>query len=236
MSTLEAAPMEPTIESLQNRIAFLEAENNRLQLGIDERDRKIEILTEAHGEMLEQNIQKDEKILYDRLTGLKSFDYFEEEIRQYFSRARALGATEKRAGQEKTPMCLVMLDIDEFKLVNDGFGHDVGNLAIKSVANTIQRNIRDYDIAARWGGDEMVIKLLDVSPQTAQEIVERIRQDVSTLFWPEYPDLKITISAGIASTETFDQEDTLFKAADAALYASKHSGRNKVTLKQENTQ
>src|SRR6185369_13095920 len=125
MATLEATPVEPTVESLQQRVLELEREKadwlvEKAQLQtqliakearVDQLTRENEVLREAHGEILEQNSEKDERLLYDRLTGLKSISYFEEEMRHYFSRARAREDTEKRAGQEKTPMCLVVLDI-----------------------------------------------------------------------------------------------------------------------------
>ncbi|WP_421617634.1 diguanylate cyclase domain-containing protein [Brevibacillus sp. TJ4] len=124
---------------------------------------------------------------------------------------------------------LILIDIDYFKHVNDTFGHQVGDEVLIQVANLIRRSIRDTDVAARWGGEELAIYLPRVDEVTAHAIAERIRCCVEEETSPQ-----VTISSGLAkwSRETDANlcVEGLFHQADIALYEAKNSGRNQVVL------
>ncbi len=124
---------------------------------------------------------------------------------------------------------LIMVDVDHFKKVNDTYGHQIGDEILKQVSNIIKTSIREGDIAARWGGEEMAIYLPGVLVEQALRIAERIRVRVM-----EETEPKVTISSGISvwqrnSTEKLTVEAIFYKA-DMALYQAKHGGRNQVKI------
>lgn len=121
---------------------------------------------------------------------------------------------------------VLSLDIDHFKRVNDTFGHDVGDIALKHVAQIIQSNSRTRDLACRAGGEEFVLIMPDTSIAIAKSIAERIRNNVE---FNEVPEVgKLTISIGVTCREEAASSDAVLKLADERLYVAKQSGRNRV--------
>src|SRR5690606_712930 len=119
----------------------------------------------------------------------------------------------------------ILIDIDDFKGINDTYGHQVGDEALVQIANLIKENIRDHDIGARWGGEELAIYLPRVGLSSGIAVAERLGKRVEHQSNP-----KVTISCGVATwnkdcKETFQ---SLFHRADNALYAAKQSGKNRV--------
>ena len=142
--------------------------------------------------------------------------------------------TEKiRADRRKYNIGVLMMDIDHFKSVNDTYGHEVGDIVIIEIAKTLLKEVRkDIDIVARYGGEEMVVGLVDTTPEGMIETAERIRKAVLQLeFDVHKPDpLRVSISIG-AYLVTPDYKDNMMKAvslADQALYKAKEGGRNQV--------
>lgn len=136
----------------------------------------------------------------------------------------------KRAFRNKTPLSLLMLDIDNFKKVNDTFGHPAGDETLIKLADICRENIREIDILGRLGGDEFIILLLETSLDEAREIAERIRvkTEQSSLQFEDNI-INITISLGFAGKVQISPATTLkslYKHADIALYNAKNSGRN----------
>lgn len=128
-------------------------------------------------------------------------------------------------------ICLLMLDIDHFKNLNDSWGHSFGDSVLKKVASIIQHNIRMEDLAARYGGEEFTVVLHYIGMDVAEKIAERIRTGVeSENFDFEGRTVKTSISIGIArydkDTDAFPND--LIERADGALYKAKESGRNRV--------
>jgi diguanylate cyclase (GGDEF)-like protein len=124
-----------------------------------------------------------------------------------------------------------MLDIDHFKKINDTYGHPVGDLAIKALAEVCSNALRPHDILARYGGEEFVLTLPHTPADGARTVAERIREQVQKLEVPSDQGMvRFTVSIGVstyASGEAFDQ---IVERADKALYVSKQSGRNRVTV------
>lgn len=120
---------------------------------------------------------------------------------------------------------LAMLDIDDFKKCNDRFGHDVGDLVLQTVTTAITKNIRAADIASRWGGEEFVVCLASCPLEPAQRILDSIRSDVETLSFDGYPDLHVTLTAGLALAQGRELREVV-QQADRALYQGKNSGKN----------
>ena len=128
-------------------------------------------------------------------------------------------------------LTVVMIDIDHFKAVNDTYGHPVGDQVIRGLAWLLKGRLRSSDLIGRYGGEEFLIALPDVSPEQARMVIDRIREDFSSL--PHaHPTgaLFATFSAGIASYPGFDDPQSLTEAADNALLQAKRLGRNRVEI------
>lgn len=163
----------------------------------------------------------------DALTGLNNRRQFESRLKQEISLAE----------RQKKPLCTIVIDIDFFKKVNDTYGHIAGDCVLKNVSQIIQREIRESDIASRYGGEEFVILLPFTSINDALPVAERLRHAVekSTTKVPEEKgssslSIKVTISMGINEYKHGDTPQSLFEKADQALYESKTSGRNRISI------
>ena len=138
----------------------------------------------------------------------------------------------KRCEQDEQPISLIMIDIDNFKLFNDRFGHLAGDRALSAVANILQHQFRPRDLLVRYGGDEFAVLLPEVNEELALSIADRVRQAVSG----ETADgddsliqIPIRISMGVAELDGGSDLSALIRAADAALYRAKHAGRDVVS-------
>lgn len=160
----------------------------------------------------------------DSLTGIPNRRSFSERILTEYGRSR----------REKTPLSLVMADIDHFKLFNDTYGHKQGDECLRRVASEIQRGLkRPGDFCARYGGEEFILILPNTEASGAQEVAEAIREGIQGLKIPHkhaLPVPLVTLSLGVATMDLrspFYYED-LINAADQALYRAKERGRNRV--------
>lgn len=127
--------------------------------------------------------------------------------------------------------CIGILDIDHFKRVNDTHGHGAGDEVLRNFAHAVQRELRESDVIARWGGEEFLLMLTECRVGQADAMMDRVREAVNnTLMCPEHADLHIRFSAGLAE-QRFDEEvaDTI-ERADQALYRAKRAGRNRTVL------
>jgi diguanylate cyclase (GGDEF)-like protein len=140
----------------------------------------------------------------------------------------------ERAKRHSTDLCLVVLDLDFLRDVNNNYGHQVGDLAIHAVATQISALTRSIDGTARIGGEEFVVILPDTDIEGASIVANRIRLGIEGLTLPTHRDiLRVTISAGVAARHENETYSELFDRADSALYASKRLGRNRVSLAAE---
>jgi diguanylate cyclase (GGDEF)-like protein len=137
------------------------------------------------------------------------------------------------AAREGKPVSGAMLDIDRFKRINDGWGHDAGDVVLRGAAAALRGALRPGDVLARMGGEEFALVLPGVTPEQALPLVERLRAAVTTaVAHPGAPEFAVTLSAGIAAVTGHGpaaMEEGL-RAADAALYAAKEGGRNRAVL------
>lgn len=156
----------------------------------------------------------------DALTGLYN-------RRQFLALTHQALALSQR---ETTPFCVLMLDIDHFKIINDTYGHDVGDIVLKRLATALQKTLRKSDIIARWGGEEFIIFLHNTTPEKAITPADKLRKVIQNLtIAVTGQNITFTISVGISLSQTYDIM-ALQKEADIALYHSKENGRNKTTL------
>ncbi len=126
---------------------------------------------------------------------------------------------------------VLFVDIDRFKRVNDSYGHDTGDIVLKMVAQTMAHNIRSFDIIGRWGGEEFLIVLVNVTNEQLQTIAEKLRMLVqhSSLKIGD-AEISVTISIGATKAREDDTVESLVKRADLLMYKSKGKGRNNVTI------
>lgn len=138
------------------------------------------------------------------------------------------------ADRRNTAFCICMLDLDHFKEVNDAYGHQKGDVVLKTIAQTIQANIRDMDHMGRYGGEEFILVLTSPKVEDARVCVERIRQVCAQLTYPGLPETcRVTVSAGVALYRWNESLDQLIYRADDAVYRAKAQGRNTVVFQPE---
>ena len=122
-----------------------------------------------------------------------------------------------------------MVDIDNFKALNDTYGHPVGDQVLKAVADAVARAVRDEDVPARYGGEEFAVLLRNPSPAVALEVGERIRAAVAALDLKALGPPRVTVSVGVATANSGDQPiPAIIDQADEALYRAKRAGRDRV--------
>jgi len=163
----------------------------------------------------------------DHLIGIYNRRYLDRRITEELPRVSRYGM----------PLSMLLLDIDHFKAVNDNYGHQVGDQTLKSLGQLLFKIVRDTDIIARYGGEEIAILALQTSVSDASDLAERLRQAVETsIMMPadedeKRPAITITVSIGVTG---YDQQVTdhhvLIERADKALYKAKEGGRNRVIV------
>jgi diguanylate cyclase (GGDEF)-like protein len=157
----------------------------------------------------------------DSLTGLANRRAFDEALMRECARSR----------RNRQPLCLVLLDIDHFKQVNDSYSHSIGDEILVQVANAINSLSRQDDIVARWGGEEFALLLPNTAVAEAADICERIRLAIMQIDCSHVAeDLRITVSLGVAGYEYDVNYNKLLSRSDAALYQAKQQGRNRVIV------
>ncbi|MBR3458764.1 MAG: GGDEF domain-containing protein, partial [Selenomonadaceae bacterium] len=122
------------------------------------------------------------------------------------------------------PLSVIMLDLDNFKSINDTFGHEMGDLVLKTAARVLRENIRASDAAGRWGGEEFLVVLPGAALESAVEVAERIRETLSSKSL--LPDRQVTASLGVAEVREGEEYKPFYQRLDANLYTAKHSGKN----------
>lgn len=178
------------------------------------------LMNEVEGkqqELLELNTQLKELASTDPLTGLKNRRCLQEEILEYIEVSK----------KDQSPFSLLLIDVDFFKRINDTLGHPIGDAVLQELSKKLLRETREQDLVARMGGEEFMIVLPNTNKEHALVIAERIRLNIDMDSWKH---ARITISIGITTYESDDSLSKLFSKADEALYQSKKSGRNCVSV------
>ncbi|WP_020178912.1 GGDEF domain-containing protein [Methylopila sp. M107] len=125
---------------------------------------------------------------------------------------------------------ILLIDADEFKSINDTYGHEAGDLALRAIADAIARNVRNKDVVGRVGGEEFAVMLSAADYVDAGTVAERIRADVFALPFEPAPTRRLTVSIGGAELSAASATDEAMRIADRNLYAAKRQGRNRVVL------
>ncbi|XXF76643.1 diguanylate cyclase [Myxococcaceae bacterium GXIMD 01537] len=201
-----------------------------LQDALVEKNRELDLKNRELDRANKELAQRREELLAlsrtDALTGLYNRRHFEERLHEEFTRSKRYGS----------PLSLVMMDIDHFKRVNDTYGHPFGDEVLRTVARTARARLREVDLLARYGGEELCALLPETTPGDALRVCERVREAIAALQW-EYrasdgtpQEVRCTLSVGVASVPCapLGSADALLQAADECLYAAKGAGRNRV--------
>jgi diguanylate cyclase (GGDEF)-like protein len=212
----------PAVECVAKLTAldlYLAAEGYRLT----EISELTHALSESKGEI--SHLRHDAST--DHLTGMMNYANLMEALQQHIDKAQ----NNAGQGKRRQHLCLVMIDLDHFKRINDTYGHVIGDFVLRHVAGRIKAAVRDFDMVGRFGGEEFVIIMADTDLHVAQNIAERVRQVVmdTPLHLKEFS-IKITISLGVAMLMEGERKEALLERADTAMYEAKKAGRNRVRM------
>jgi len=200
--------------------AYRSQEKELIQAAEEKTERLVQRLNELETETeeLRQKVSTHSlQALTDTLTGIPNRYAYEERLNQEYSRW-------KRYNQ---PLSLMVVDIDNFKHINDKYGHRAGDKALRIIANQLRKMTRETDFIARYGGDEFVLLLPETTSEGAMHIAKKLLDTVeSCAFHFREKKVTITISCGISEFRKGDTPADAFERADQALYRSKHRGRN----------
>lgn len=153
--------------------------------------------------------------LTDEMTGLYNWRFVRNHIQKDLNKSIRTGVQ----------CSVLMIDIDNFKIINDRYGHQAGDKAIKMIAGILKTSVRNIDIAGRYGGDEFFVLLPEINAQAAETIAERIRKTVEETFLKD--GMPLTVSIGVADIQG-STLDEIFRNADKNMYKAKIAGKNKV--------
>ncbi|MGM0526271.1 MAG: sensor domain-containing diguanylate cyclase [Pseudomonadota bacterium] len=206
-------------EQRREKLEAQQRYNEELEDNVAERTFELQI---ALRELQDVNSELEKKNSEDSLTGLYNRRYFSQQLEKEY----------RRAYRNKVGLCLLMIDIDHFKKVNDTYGHFIGDQILQGLARRLEESAkRPADVVCRYGGEEFAVILPETSRQHAEvfatQLVETIRDNP---FSTDSGERSITISVGIAelNSQAGQSTESLFKAADEALYRAKRDGRDKV--------
>lgn len=190
-------------------VALLTGEMSRLRSGLKQQKQE---LVAAVGKIRTM-------ATVDELTSLVNRRYMNE----------VLTAEERRSAAPDRPMCIALLDIDFFKSVNDRFGHDGGDIVLRTFAAAARDELRADDILARWGGEEFLLMLPETAVDEARQVLRRIAERVRAVKIPDFDlDRDVTFSGGLVQRKGSEPFAETITRADKAMYQAKSSGRNKV--------
>lgn len=194
-------------EALRSRDAIIAARKN-----VEDAETRIHNL-EAKLEQMSELVREDQLTGSLNRRGLE--DVFEREL--------------ARAERRNSPLCIAMLDLDDFKKINDKYGHSAGDEALIHLVRVIKETLRSMDVIARFGGEEFLIVLPDTNLDEAIQTVTRLQRELTKqIFMHNHTRLLMTFSAGVALRNEKEDQQAMIKRADKALYEAKRTGKNRV--------
>ena len=203
----------------ETRIVQLNAQRSRDEL--QSTRKKVEETEKRINELQEELDSASKLVRHDQLTGVLNRRGLEE----------AFEKESARAARRKTPLCVGLLDIDNFKKLNDSLGHDAGDAALIHLATVIRETMRPQDTCARFGGEEFVILLPDTLLDDAQKALVRLQRELTKRYFLHNNDKQlITFSAGVTELREGDTQISVTKRADEAMYTAKKTGKNRVVV------
>lgn len=167
------------------------------------------------------NMELEELAATDKLTDVPNRRKLEDDLQLRI----------RDALRHKTPLAIVLFDLDFFKIVNDEFGHEAGDVVLKTVAGVVKQGLRESDSFGRWGGEEFVAILPETTVDGAMQLAEHMRVVIEALHID--PGIRVTASFGVAVYKFDEDADSVMRRVDAAMYAAKQQGRNRVVVATE---
>ena len=213
-------------KSLWNKIiAHMKKLNQILGRNVGISVASLDYLTNVKNTLSEPKIIEENKSAFiagattkDELTGLYLREVFDVVLKKEI----------EEANRKNTSLCLLMIDIDDFKKINDQHGHLKGDEVLKKVGTAINDSVREMDLAARYGGEEMAVIIPRVDIEQTFKAAQRIRKTIEEI---QFKDFFVTVSIGLSQTNRrIDTPDKLINAADSALYRAKNKGKNQVIM------
>jgi len=180
-------------------------------------------VTDIQDELKHVHVEKEvlnERVNTDSLTGLSTKDYGITMLERYLS-----------SEEENKALCIIMIDIDFFKVVNDTYGHLAGDAVLRKIAGLLNSAVRDFDVVSRFGGEEFLVVLSRATKEIAMKVAERMRYlviDNPTSY--EGKEIKVTISQGVAVAQSESDTMQFLNKADMALYEAKDQGRDCIVM------
>lgn len=185
---------------------------------------KINNVTKEAEEIKKKAEKLEQESLLDKLTGVNNRKAYDKKITETIADLK----------RYNVPTSLMICDIDSFKIINDTYGHNVGDLALKTFTTQLNEKLRETDFVARYGGEEFTVILPHMSLYEAKASGERVREYIyKSVFSYKENDILLTVSIGISTFRKDDTASSVFERADRALYLAKHSGRNTVKTEDE---
>lgn len=203
-----------SIEDKRRLVEKLERRNHSLEAMIEERTRELSRVNQQLQLQLEENRKLAQT---DTLTSIANRYRLEQLLPQACERAQRF----------REPLSLIAMDIDDFKNINDHYGHALGDAALVQVVENVKRFVREGDLLARWGGDEFIMVLANTPLADARTLAETIRHGLSDLM--PVGDFQVTMSFGVVQRFDEEQQTGLMARADQALYRSKIAGKNVIS-------
>ncbi len=228
-SVRDAADLDSLKNVVQQRLeaigkhmqTFRQAEeerNTQAEQRIQELNERMRSLERESGELRDRIREERRLALIDGLTGVPNRLAYEERVAQEFARWKRFGE----------PLSVVLMDIDNFKVVNDTYGHKAGDKVLKTIGQLLASKLRATDFLARYGGEEFVVLMPGADAENATRVADKLREEVRSCgFHYRGNDVEISISCGIAAVTGDDQPDDTFERADQAMYRAKEQGRNR---------
>ncbi len=211
LTTAQTSPRDDMAEFVLNSVSQVLEVNEKLQSRLQNAEQRLEDQTHE----IESHMAA---ALTDPLTGLPNRRAFNDEMSHRHAEWK----------RKATPMCLMMLDIDHFKRLNDQYGHPAGDQALRGLADVLGRTIREMDVISRIGGEEFAAIFPQTEVAEAKRATERIREAVAaTPVFYEQTEMQMTVSLGLAMIREGEDSAGLMARADEAMYAAKRAGRNR---------
>jgi diguanylate cyclase (GGDEF)-like protein len=213
-----AMPMAGMVDRLATMLVFALTIGRCMALGIFSSSMQQSLY--QSGVKLKQAYRRIEELAeLDELTGAFNRRCIMRMLEEEIARCARSGGTS----------AVALIDLDHFKRINDVYGHPIGDEALRTFAISMFANLRSIDRFGRYGGEEFLLVLPDLSQDQAVRALERLRVIIADLDWSAFsPGMKLTISAGVTTLRPNESSDTLLARADGALYSAKARGRNRI--------
>ncbi len=195
---------------------------------VREVDRHCVVAVEIHNSgspryIMRQRLEElQELAMHDPLTGIANRRFVEISLTARLEELKRYGFT----------FAIMFIDVDNFKQVNDLYGHTVGDRILKMISTTIANSLRSFDVIGRWGGEEFVVLLVNIQPEVLVNLANRLRRLVekSQLTMESGEKIRVTVSVGTTLADLEDTTESLLERADKLMFESKRNGRNMITL------